>query len=63
VPLSLIPAMFNLMLKSGGVGLAAPHVGVDARVFTTGWGEVFMNLSYPGKSPCLPVQERCLSIR
>jgi len=62
VPLSLIPAMFKLMLKSGSVGLAAPQVGVDARLFITGWGEVFINPSYTSEDPCLPVQEGRLSV-
>ena len=35
--------MFALMREKGGLGLAAPQVGIDARLFVTEWGEVFVN--------------------
>lgn len=35
--------MFRLMRKSGGAGLAAPQVGIDARFFVTEWREMFNN--------------------
>ena len=38
-----IHVMFATMRESGGLGQAAPQVGIDARVFVTGWGEVFVN--------------------
>ena len=38
-----ISQMFLLMREKNGLGLAAPQVGIDARLFVTGWGEVFVN--------------------
>ena len=38
-----IEEMFALMQKYGGLGLAAPQVGIDAQLFIAHWGEVFVN--------------------
>ena len=35
--------MFALMRDADGLGLAAPQVGIDGRLFVTTWGEVFIN--------------------
>ena len=39
----LIGQMFDLLRQYGGLGLAAPQVGIDARFFVTAWGEVFVD--------------------
>lgn len=36
-----IQEMFALMRAHNGIGLAAPQVGLDARLFVTGWNQVF----------------------
>ena len=38
-----INQMLCLLEETGGLGLAAPQVGIDARFFVTDWGEVFVN--------------------
>ena len=57
-----IEGMFWLMHQMGGLGLAAPQVGINARLFVTKWNEVFVNPipTYLGDSRL--VQEGCLSL-
>jgi peptide deformylase len=62
IPLRQIGEMFRLMQKHAGLGLAAPQVGLDARLFITAWGEVFVNPSYTGEGACRLIQEGCLSL-
>ena len=57
-----IEQMFHLLEETGGLGLAAPQVGIDARFFVTAWGEVFVNPRIVcGKVKCHR-QEGCLSL-
>ena len=35
--------MFFLLRESGGLGLAAPQVGIDARLFITIWDDIFID--------------------
>jgi peptide deformylase len=45
-----------------GLGLAAPQVGIDARLFITHWGGVFVNPILNAHSKhCVLTQEGCLS--
>ncbi len=55
-----IEEMFALMQRYGGLGLAAPQVGINAQLFVAHWGEVFVNpvilegvFSYPAEEGCL----------
>ncbi len=49
----LIDQMFNFMVEHKGLGLAAPQVGINARLFVTRWGEVFICPRISEKSiPC-----------
>lgn len=58
-----IADMFRLMNKMGGVGLAAPQVGIDARLFITAWGEIFINPEIEEVSSNTPAKlEGCLSL-
>lgn len=43
IPEWVVPAMFALLREHRGYGLAAPQVGIDARLFVTAWGEVYIN--------------------
>lgn len=43
VNIEVLMEMFKLMIENRGIGLAAPQIGIDARVFITSWGEVFVN--------------------
>lgn len=62
IPEWLIPEMFRLMREQDGLGLAAPQVGIDARLFVTAWGEVFINPVLTAHSEfSKPIQEGCLS--
>ncbi len=38
-----IVQMFAVMRRHNGAGLAAPQVGINARLFITTWGQVFVN--------------------
>lgn len=62
VHVGLIGEMFRLMMENHGLGLAAPQVGIDARLFVTCWGEVFINPQYVGVGKRRPIQEGCLSV-
>ena len=58
-----IEQMFAMLAEWKGLCLAAPQVGIDARLFVTSWDEVFVN---PGivrtEGPCVSTQEGCLSL-
>jgi len=59
----VIQQMFHLLEALGGLGLAAPQVGIDARLFVTARGEVFVNpriLRVEGQY--VSAQEGCLSL-
>ncbi len=60
--LLLIDKMFNFMLSKNGLGLAAPQVGIDARLFVTRWGEVFVNPRIAKKEIPCTTYEGCLSL-
>jgi len=62
IPEGLIAEMFRLMRQDKGLGLAAPQVGIDARLFVTHWGEVFVNptITRIGKI-VVHTEEGCLS--
>lgn len=56
-----IEQMFHLLGMSDGLGLAAPQVGIDARLFVTAWGEVYVNSILTRLGEPRPIQEGCLS--
>lgn len=65
-----ISAMFSMMYYRGGVGLAAPQVGWDARVFIANpdgrskhdsEAKVFINPSIAGYGDIVSLKEGCLS--
>ena len=58
----VIQEMFTLMKEAGGLGLAAPQVGIDARLFVTSWGEVFVNPKIERAAIPCTVDEGCLSV-
>ena len=57
-----INQMLYLLEENGGLGLAAPQVGIDARLFVTEWGEVFINSRVVGIAKPIRVTEGCLSL-
>ena len=57
-----IDEMFDLMRKYGGLGLAAPQVGINARLFITYWGEVFINPEIIEGIGYYLAEEGCLSL-
>jgi len=62
VTLDQINQMFFLMREKNALALAAPQVGIDARLFVTHWGEVFVNpflITYGGRTV---FNEGCLSL-
>jgi len=62
IPSDLIPEMFRLLQERNGLGLAAPQVGFNARLFITHWGEVFISPILTWKNPAtVRVEEGCLS--
>ena len=54
--------MFRLMRDKGGLGLAAPQVGIDARMFITHWGEIFVNPVIWSGDCMIDSREGCLSL-
>lgn len=63
VTVHAVSEMLRLMERNGGIGLAAPQVGIDARFFVTGWGEIFINPDIVAVSETMfPSREGCLSI-
>lgn len=62
VSLRQINNMFFLLREKGGWGLAAPQVGIDARLFVTAWGEVFINPIITGRLDPAESEEGCLSL-
>ena len=59
---NIIQQMFHLLDETGGLGLAAPQVGIDARFFVTAWGEVFVNPMIVRREGEVHCQEGCLSL-
>ena len=59
---NIIQQMFRLLEETGGLGLAAPQVGIDARFFVTIWGEVFVNPKIAHREGEMQRQEGCLSL-
>jgi peptide deformylase len=56
-------AMFDIMVQTHALGLSANQVGIDARLFITYWGSVFVNLhiyDYDQGDMCAS-REGCLS--
>jgi peptide deformylase len=53
--------MFRLLAETDGLGLAAPQVGLDARLFVTEWGDVFINPVFTRLGDPMPIQKGCLS--
>lgn len=65
-PVALVREMYDVMLASNGVGLAAPQVGLPYRVFvmgdTTGYREACFNPEIVSESEiALTDEEGCLS--
>ena len=61
----LIQAMIETMLKNKGVGLAAPQVGINQRIFVADIGEgpiAVINPKIVKKTGAMTMQEGCLSI-
>jgi len=62
VSLDEIRQMFRLMREQNGLGLAAPQVGIDARLFVTDWGEIFVNPQIVQHHGTWCMDEGCLSL-
>ncbi|MHB8108239.1 MAG: peptide deformylase [Candidatus Cryosericum sp.] len=62
VTLDQINQMFALVSKKNALGLAAPQVGIDARLFVTHWGEVFVNPRTIKTDKRVICNEGCLSL-
>jgi peptide deformylase len=53
----------DCMSRHGGIGLAAPQVGIDGRFFVTAWGDIFINPEIVAVSEEMhESREGCLSI-
>ena len=57
-----INQMLSLLRETGGLGLAAPQVGIDARLFVTECGEVFVNPCVVDLAGPIRATEGCLSL-
>jgi len=58
-----ITKMFALMRRSQALGLAAPQVGIPARLFITHWGDIFINPKIAKRSEEIACsREGCLSL-
>ena len=57
-----VEGMLWLLRQYGGYGLAAPQVGIDARLFVTKWNEVFVNPRIVAISEPVSSVEGCLSL-
>jgi peptide deformylase len=56
-------AMFDMMEALGGVGLAAPQVGIEWRMFVSTFGVFISPQIFAGPDPTLvEMEEGCLSI-
>ena len=51
-----------LLRESGGLGLAAPQVGIDARLFITTWNDIFIDPVIVRQHRQYETQEGCLSL-
>jgi len=61
----LASEMFSIMNASGGVGLAAPQVGLNTRMFVwnqNGFGQAIWNPVLSCLSGCMESTEGCLSL-
>jgi len=56
-----ITNMMKLMHAKDSLGLAAPQVGINARVFVAEWGEVFIGPRIRSRGPEYKTREGCLS--
>ena len=57
-----VEQMFALMYKYHGLGLAAPQVGINARLFITNWDEIFINPGIVEMNEPRSTVESCLSL-
>jgi peptide deformylase len=57
-----IMQMFEIVQDRKALGLAAPQVGIDARLFVTYWGEVFVSPRIVGIAGPVRATEGCLSL-
>lgn len=57
-----INQMFILLCEHGGLGLAAPQVGIDARFFITAWGAIFIDPKIISQYRPVKITEQCLSL-
>jgi peptide deformylase len=62
IDVATILDMFTTMKLAGGCGLAAPQVGIDAALFITEWGEVFVDPRLDYFAFPYYVVEGCLSL-
>jgi peptide deformylase len=62
LPRDTISEMFDLMYSLSGLGLAAPQVGIDARIFVTCWGQIFIDPVVLVKGNPRLGMEGCLSL-
>jgi peptide deformylase len=62
ITIETIPEMFRLMVEAGGMGLAAPQVGINSRFFITAWGEVFIDPTILHSAGQYTSHEGCLSL-
>jgi len=62
ISLDDINQMFFLMREKNGLGLAASQVGIDARLFITHWGQVFVNPEIVGTREAYFPTEGCLTL-
>jgi peptide deformylase len=62
ISLNDLHQMFFLMREKNGLGLAAPQVGIPARLFVTGWGMVFVDPQIVARDGPCPQVEGCLSL-
>ena len=57
-----IMQMFALLRERNALGLAAPQVGIDARLFVTVWGEIFVTPRVVEIKRPVRSAEGCLSL-
>lgn len=57
-----IMRMFAILQETKSLGLAAPQVGIDARLFVTVWGDIFVNPRVVEIDGPVRSTEGCLSL-
>jgi peptide deformylase len=62
IQVETVQQMFDLLAANQGLGLAAPQVGINARLFVTAWGEVFVNPQIVHGEGTIRCHEGCLSL-